>query len=554
MLHHVHELCRFAAHQLGRTSEHEKGKRWYTSLSHRAFHDAIQKNLMESYDVLIIDEGQVFHKGWLTDLEQWFTSKPILLCCDETQSFAYEHKTPADEIAKLINAPSPFTLTYNMRSPRPVFDRLQQVITLNYEQQSQRDDEPDTLQEILNTDPLWQLHQVIEQLHKDNIPPEHIMVIYWNTAPTYQDGFEQLVGRSISVYKCRGIEAPVVILWLSSSDTIDDITWACAYSRATSRCIAIYHLAALLKHHNDHQFAQVLVSGDTRLSQLALQQQEKERQQQELYELQKKEMREQHGMWPSPSWQLLTFANQVLQWSYLWQAWYLQKQPTQIETLLWAMHVAMISPYEVYAEGKFYGGEYLIEYRYMRKFIPSTNVIMIPQHDIPIVWCKKCQSWSRGHIIDNIDTTKWHCCDCLIETSNDVGKEVESSLMRSAQQIVMEYDTVFSMALFYWSELSPAQKEPVGEHCHNTKNPLNWVARIITATEILALYPGTLIETETIQHLSWNGCPWLTTQINKTQWFEALALGMKLWARYKAVQRKTKGVYEVLDLGLNNDE
>lgn len=515
-----HELCRFAANQLGRASEHEKGKRWYTTLSHRAFHDAIQKNLMGSYDALIIDEGQVFHKDWLTNLERWFTSKPIFLCCDETQSFAYEHKTPADEIAKIINAPSPFTLTYNMRSPRPIFDRLQQVITSTYEQQSQRDDEPETLQEILNTDPLGQLHQVIEQLHKDSIPPEHIMVIYWNTAPTYQDGFEQLVGQTISVYKCRGIEAPVVIIWVNS-DPIDDITWACAYSRATSRCIAIYQPTTILKHHSDYQFAQVLVSGDPRLSQWVLRRQEKERQQQELHELQKKETREQRAMWPSPSWQIVTFANQVLQWSRLWQAWYIQKQPTQIETLLWAMHVAMSSPHDVYAEEQFHQGEY----QYIHKFLPSTNVLTILQRDIPIAWCKKCQSWSRGYTISDIFNTTWHCSDCLTEpvhtSSDDVGKEVEPSLLRSAQQIVMECEeckTVFSLALFYWSELSPIQKRFVGEHCRNTDNPLNWVARIITATEILAVSPGALVETETIHHFSWNSCPWLATQINETQW------------------------------------
>ena len=284
-----HELCRFAANQLGRTSEYERRKYWYTTLSHQAFHDAIQKNLMESYDVLIIDEGQVFHQNWLADLEQWFAFKPILLCCDETQSFVYEHKTSAEEIAKIIDAPPPFILTYNMRSPRPIFDRLQQVIPSNYEQQSQRDDESDTLQEILNADPLWQLHQTIEQLHKDSISPEHIMVIYWNTAPIYRDGFERLVGQTISVYRCRGIEAPVVIIW-SNSDPIDDITWACAYSRATSRCIAIYQPTTFLKHYSDYRFAQVLVSGEPRLSQWILRQQEKERQQQEHHELQKNTM------------------------------------------------------------------------------------------------------------------------------------------------------------------------------------------------------------------------------------------------------------------------
>lgn len=189
-------------------------------------------------------------------------------------------------------------------------------------------------------------------------------------------------------------------------------------------------------------------------------------------------------------------------------------------------------------------------------FCSSTNVITILQHDIPIAWCKKCQSWSKGYL-NNTHDTKWHCSDCVARTEqtpfDGTGREMELSLARDVQKIVMEYYTVFSMALFYWSELSPAQKKFVGDHCRNAEDSLNWVARIITATEILAALPGDLIKTETIQHHSWNDCTWLATQIDETQWFESLALGMRLWARYKAVRKKTKGVYEVLDLGLNND-
>lgn len=558
-----HELCRFAANQLGRTSEYEKGKRWFTTLSHRALHDAIQKNLMGSYDALIIDEGQVFHADWLTTLEQWFASKPIFLCCDETQSFAYEHKTPADEIAKILNAPSPFILTFNMRSPKPVFDRLQQVITSTYEQQSQRDDEPETLQERLTADPLEQLHHVIEQLQKDGIPPEHIMVIYWNTPPSYQDGFERLVGQTISVYKCRGIEAPVVVIWINA-DPVDDITWACAYSRATDRCIAIYHPATLLKHHGDTHFAQILVSEDLHLSQWVLQQQEIERQQREIErqqrehrELQRKEMREKRAIWPSPSWQIMTFEQAVFQWSRTWKAWYLPKQATRIETLLWAMHIAITSFHDVYAEGQFFEGEI----RYLYKFSAVSNILKISPKEVPIAWCQKCQKWSRGYIMSNMFNNTWHCSDCLTEPvhtlSDDVGKEEKASLLRSAQQIIMECEeckTVFSLALFYWSELSPTQKKFVEEHCRNRDDPLKWVARIITATEILAADPGAFIETATIHHFSWEGCPWLATQMDETQWFEVLTLGMRFWARYKAVRKKMKGVYEALRLGSNQNE
>jgi hypothetical protein len=77
---------------------------------------------------------------------------------------------------------------------------------------------------------------------------------------------------------------------------------------------------------------------------------------------------------------------------------------------------------------------------------------------------------------------------------------------------------------------------------------------IITAAENLALTPGALLATEAIRQCSWNDSLWLTIPIQETQWFEALALGMRLWARYKAVRKKTKGVYEILDLSFHDDK
>lgn len=558
-VHTYHELCRFAANQLGRTSEYEKGKQWYTTLSHRAFHDAVQGNHMTDYDALVIDEGQVFHQDWLADLEHWFAGKLIFLCCDETQSFAYEHKTSADEIATIIHAPPPFILTYNMRSPRPIFDRLQKVIPSRYEQQSLRDDEANTLEEIICiTDPLEQLHQVIEQLQKDQIPSEHIMVIYWNKPPTYRDGFERLVGQTISVYKCRGVEAPVVIVWCNS-DPIDDITWACAYSRATDRCIAIYQPFTFLRHYNDQQFAQVIVSSNPHLSRYVHKRQEEDLRRQHMQTEQEREVQEQRALWPSPAWQLVSFPSHILQWSRSWRAWYLPQQPTAIETLLWAMHVATTAPYQVFAEGRFYGRDYQSGYRYIREFFPSTKLTSIRHSDIPIAWCTKCQSWARGqHLIMSPYDVRWQCYDCKREVRRvapeDDEKEVDFNAVEQWQAHIVECYTIFSMGLFYWSELSAPQKSFVEQHCHNVDDPLNWVARIITATEVLALLPGALVEIETIHRLSWTSCPWLTTKVDETEWLKALTLGMRIWARYKAIRKRTKGVYEVLDLHLHGDQ
>jgi hypothetical protein len=192
---------------------------------------------------LFIDEAQVFHPDWLIDLERWFANKPIVACCDETQVFSYETKSSIQEMVTIFRAETPFLLTCNMRSPRPVFERLQQAVEAEYQQISLRSDESNALEELAVTDPLEQLHRTLRQLHAEDISPEAIMVIYCGEEPKYEPDVKRFVGQTISAYRCRGLEAPVVVVL--ADGTNDDTALACAYTRATSRCIVIYYSGVL---------------------------------------------------------------------------------------------------------------------------------------------------------------------------------------------------------------------------------------------------------------------------------------------------------------------
>jgi hypothetical protein len=195
-------------------------------------------NMFPTYDALVIDEAQVFQREWLQDIALWFTEKPLLACCDETQVFHFESRTYEKELAEILQATLSKTLTINMRSPREVFERLQVVIPPAYEMISLRDQDPSTLVEIVSKDPRRELRKIIKQLlNEEGVPASAILVIHDKKPPDV----ENLLPKKnfVTIARCRGIEAPIVIIFARGMP-LDDIMLSCAYSRATSRCIAIY--------------------------------------------------------------------------------------------------------------------------------------------------------------------------------------------------------------------------------------------------------------------------------------------------------------------------
>ena len=130
------------------------------------------------FDALIIDEGQAFRKVWLRPITSRFKTKSILVCCDASQTFSYEEGLNADEIAEIIQAKKPYTLTANLRSPLTVFNRLEESFPTDYQQYSPRPNYPDTLDEIVTDNPMQTLEKILSKLALQNVPARSISIIY----------------------------------------------------------------------------------------------------------------------------------------------------------------------------------------------------------------------------------------------------------------------------------------------------------------------------------------------------------------------------------------
>lgn len=245
-----HELCRQASAVLKRPVPQEDGEAkdlWY-HIDGPDNLDIAVRNAPEKlgkYVALIIDEAQVLSQTWVHSLVYWFAGKPILGCCDETQRLPFEqHLLHPQELAVILNG-KVRTLTVNMRSPRRVFERLRAVLPEpEYQQLSLRPDIPDALEEIISSKPAKAYTEVIGRMRAENIPKDDIGVIYLDTVqPRIISENRSLVGRVDSVARFRGLEMPIIIVYAVTRRTLnadDDLILACAYARATTRCIVVF--------------------------------------------------------------------------------------------------------------------------------------------------------------------------------------------------------------------------------------------------------------------------------------------------------------------------
>ncbi|HFO4286270.1 TPA: hypothetical protein ACHJWD_005329, partial [Escherichia coli] len=121
-----------------------------------------------------------------------------------------------------------------------VTDYLIAVSPASYQITSPRNNEPDTLKELVVTDPLSTLLNEILQLKESSVLPDEITVL----VPTdlvknsLQNDMRTLGVNIETVSRFRGMESSVVITLYSES--MEDAQLFCAYSRATTAFIAIY--------------------------------------------------------------------------------------------------------------------------------------------------------------------------------------------------------------------------------------------------------------------------------------------------------------------------
>lgn len=239
-----HSLCALARKRLGNTTDLNNDA-WYRTECADDLKAALDRGLLESYDVLILDESQALHPVWCNVLTNWFREGQIVAFCDETQVFPFESGTIGlRQLCELLGVENPFLLTIALRTPKAVTNRLLSVKPVYYQLQSPRQHEADTIQEHVVDDSWSNLLALVEQFKADHIEPENIIVL--SKFGLHEDMESVLCDLGIGyemVSRFRGLEAPVIIV--IGAESMDDAELFCAYSRATTVCVALYDAESL---------------------------------------------------------------------------------------------------------------------------------------------------------------------------------------------------------------------------------------------------------------------------------------------------------------------
>ncbi|KIH84086.1 AAA family ATPase [Pseudomonas batumici] len=243
-----HGLCSAAQTKLN--TSNNASQNWLKTDCNTDLQNAISQGLMESYDILILDEAQALDIEWCKTLINWFESKPIACFCDETQVFSFEPRTTKlNELQALLGVISPFLLTIALRMPKAVTEHLINVMPPNHQLTSPREFEKDTITEIITETPLNKLFEIHAHLLEQGFDKHEIRVLL-SSLQSY-DLRRLLDSKGIrheNIAKFRGLEAPAVIIY--GADHMTDSELFCAYSRATSLCISLFSLEPLIWKEN----------------------------------------------------------------------------------------------------------------------------------------------------------------------------------------------------------------------------------------------------------------------------------------------------------------
>lgn len=235
-----HSLCGQAFNALGRTSEAGKGDEWYRQQCELDLKDAIDQGLMADYSALLVDESQALTPSWCETLATWFHNKPKAFFCDETQVFPYERGTiPLKGLSELLGV-EPFPLTIILRMPKAVTSILEEVVPPKLQHSTPRTLEHDTAIEIITANPCEEASAIRQNLINGGVSPKDIVILMASFIPRhYIDYLVKERPHCEAIAKFRGLEAPIILIL--GADLLDTAELFSAYSRATSKCIAIYN-------------------------------------------------------------------------------------------------------------------------------------------------------------------------------------------------------------------------------------------------------------------------------------------------------------------------
>ena len=529
-----YELCRRAARKANiqvptytpEVSGQKELQDWYQSGAVQALQVAFEKQKLPEYDALVIDEGQVFEPSWWTTLSSWFSGKKISVCCDSTQVFEFEEGISPDQVAKATEAPPPFVLTLNLRSPKVVFEKLQQLHKTSYQQISPRTLEEDALEEIVVDNTEEALRSILMQLTEEGIPKEAIVVLYENYLPP-EDILSEFRVKAESIMKYRGLEMPVVVVWAQGAT---DIALQCAYSRATSRCIAIFSAYGVVEKCYG-KFGQLLLQSN------------------------KAEIIRREAELGSISTLLKNHLDLIrvtpntaeVCWCEEWQSWLIfPDSKGEIASRLWALHISLNSDAPVYSWG-----------------LNSRNALYS--------FCNP-QGYKDDRYTEYLEVGYCDICNCLAPFSvttvsftplqRDYTCKLCSKKMFDAypQTIQFErYDSILSdpenatleekrsmgaclVALGSWRKLTLEEIEEVLPLDLNGKIGFS-LAKVFTAVDLMKP-PGSKIVFKELadKYLRW--CPDLSVSYTATEWRQTVSYTISGWIKRNLILKVDKGVYE----------
>ncbi|WP_413123156.1 DNA/RNA helicase domain-containing protein [Burkholderia orbicola] len=247
-----HGFCSEYARNL--PGHNESNTNWLEQGCFEDLQAAQAHGLIPEFDVLILDEAQALRPAWCAWLATQFAGKPIIAFCDETQRFVFEKdRISTENLCKGFGVDKPFTLTISLRSPRNVFARLQHVRRPSLQMFSPRDVEDDALQERVVENMDAALEAVITELAAKGIDRADIVVL------SRFGWLRKSVGavRYESVPRFRGMEAPAIII--AGADDMNEVDLFCAYSRATTVCIALYEAESLGCESSHGKFQELIL-------------------------------------------------------------------------------------------------------------------------------------------------------------------------------------------------------------------------------------------------------------------------------------------------------
>lgn len=240
-----HKLCWMARSRLNRPGlDDDEFREWGKDECAQDLSAALDAGLLNHYDVLILDEAQALKPGWCALLFQWFEKKQISVFCDETQVFSFEKEpTTLALLGEMLDGIVPFHMSVVMRMPRAVTDRLREVRESHVQISTPRMLEADTVREMVVDGWDAVLPTIVGHLFEQGVAPSDIIVLVkagLDRLPKSVVDF-LLEHRDICVVpvaRFRGMETPVVLI--IGAEDLTDTELFCAYSRATTTCMAFF--------------------------------------------------------------------------------------------------------------------------------------------------------------------------------------------------------------------------------------------------------------------------------------------------------------------------